>query len=101
MSRMLETAFAGLVLLALPGRVMVPRPASEQLVEEAARRLGNRRARVADVGTGSGAIAVTLALRAPAAELWASDVDAAAVELTRANAARHGVADRVHAVVGD
>jgi release factor glutamine methyltransferase len=56
---------------------------------------------VADVGTGSGAIAVSLADAAPRAEIWASDVSAAAVLLARANAHRFGVADRVHAVHGD
>ena len=43
----------------------------KRLVDEAARRIGNRRARVADVGTGSGAIAVTLALGGLLAELEA------------------------------
>ncbi|HEY6150474.1 MAG TPA: methyltransferase, partial [Gaiellaceae bacterium] len=49
----------------------------------------------------SGAIAVSLADAAPQAEIWASDVSAAAVLLARANAHRFGVADRVHAVRGD
>jgi ribosomal protein L11 methylase PrmA len=76
---------------------------STALCLEALARLaeGGPLGRVADVGTGSGAVAVALALRAPAAEVWASDVDPTAVELTSANAARHGVGDRVHAVAGD
>ena len=93
--------FFGLPLLTARGKVMTPRPASEQLVATAAARIGDRAARVADVGTGSGAIAVALALAAPEAEIWASDVSAAAVFLTRANAHRFGVGDRVHAVRGD
>jgi release factor glutamine methyltransferase len=97
----METVFRGLPLLTAPGRVMTPRPATEQLVATAAARIGGRAARVADVGTGSGAIAVSLADAAPRAEIWASDVSAAAVLLTRANAHRFGVADRVHAVRGD
>ena len=80
---------------------MSPRPATEQLVERSLARLGGRRARVADVGSGSGAIAVALALRAPRAEIWAADLSPEAVELTRANAALYSVADRVHVVQGN
>jgi len=97
----METAFCGLPLLTAPGKVMTPRPATEQLVATAAARIGGRPARVADVGTGSGAIAVSLALAAPRAEIWASDVSASAVLLARANAHRFGVTDRVHAERGD
>jgi release factor glutamine methyltransferase len=71
------------------------------LVTAAAEHIGRRRVRVADVGTGSGAIAVSLARLAPQAEIWASDVSAAAVSLARANARRHRVGDRVHVVRGD
>jgi release factor glutamine methyltransferase len=80
---------------------MTPRPVSEQLVATAAARIGERAARVADVGTGSGAVAVALALAAPKAQIWASDVSAAAVLLARANAHRFGVSDRMHPVRGD
>jgi release factor glutamine methyltransferase len=97
----METSFRGLPLLTAPGHVMTPRPATEQLVTTAAARIADRPARVADVGTGSGAIAVSLADAAPQAEIWASDVSAAAVLLARANAHRLGVAERVHAVRGD
>jgi release factor glutamine methyltransferase len=97
----METSFRGLPLLTAPGRVMTPRPATERLVATASARIGSRPARVADVGTGSGAIAVSLADAAPRAEIWASDVSAAAVLLARANAHRLGVAERVHAVRGD
>jgi release factor glutamine methyltransferase len=96
-----EAIFCELPLLTAPGRVMTPRRATEQLVAAAAERIDGRAARVADVGTGSGAIAVTLARLAPEAEIWASDVSAAAVFLARANARRFGVADRVHVVKGD
>ena len=51
---MTETPFSGIHLLSAPGEVMVPRPATERLVEVAAERLGDGSARVADVGTGSG-----------------------------------------------
>jgi release factor glutamine methyltransferase len=98
---MQTTRFCGLPVLTAPGRVMTPRSASEQLVATAAARVGERPARIADVGTGSGAIAVALALAAPRAEIWASDVDPAAVLLARANAHAFGVEDRVHVVAGD
>jgi release factor glutamine methyltransferase len=93
--------FYGLELETAPGLVMTPRPATEKLVDAAVARIGDRTARVADVGTGSGAIAVALATRLPNAEIWASDVSPEAVELARLNAARHGVAHRIHMAVGD
>src|ERR1043166_9558742 len=98
---MAQTTFCGLPLLNAPGRVRTPRPATEQLVATAAARIGPHAARVADVGTGSGSIAVALAIAAPRAEIWAGDVSAEAVLLTRANAHLCGVADRVHVVRGD
>ncbi len=63
--------------------------------------MGDRVAHVADVGTGSGAIAVALALRAPAARLWATDTSSAAVRLARANVSRHGLGDRVDVLHAD
>jgi release factor glutamine methyltransferase len=96
-----ETTFCELPFLTAPGRVMTPRRATERLVTAAAEHIGERCARVADVGTGSGAIAVSLARLAPRAEIWASDVSAAAVSLAGANARRCGFGDRVHVVRGD
>ncbi len=98
---MTETPFSGVHLLSAPGEVMVPRPATERLVDVAAGLLGDRAARVADVGTGSGAIAVALALRAPGARIWATDSSAAAVRLARANVARHGLGQRVDVLHAD
>lgn len=80
---------------------MTPRAATERLVAAALELIGDRPARVVDVGTGSGAIAVSLALAAPRAEIWATDVSPAAVLLARANAHRLGVSDRVDVVRGD
>ena len=57
--------------------------------------------RVADVGTGSGAVAIALAVNRPNVEVWATDTSPAAVELARENAKLHGVEDRVHVVQGD
>jgi release factor glutamine methyltransferase len=96
-----EATFYEVPLLTEPGRVMTPRRATERLVAAAAEHLGERPGRVADVGTGSGAIAVSLARLAPQAEIWASDVSFAAVSLARANARRYGVGGRVHVVRGD
>jgi release factor glutamine methyltransferase len=76
---------------------MTPRVASEQLVASVVARLGgtDRRARVADVGTGSGAIAIAIASAVPSSEVWATDTSEAAVELARANVRGHGLGDRV------
>jgi release factor glutamine methyltransferase len=88
-----------LTFVTAPGRVFTPRPTTERLVDAALARLGGRAARVADVGTGSGAIAITLALRAPQIEVWASDTCASALALARLNADRLGA--QVHCVKGD
>jgi release factor glutamine methyltransferase len=56
---------------------------------------------VADVGTGSGAIGVTLAVHRPQLDVWATDTNPVAVALARRNAAENGVAERVHVVRGD
>ena len=93
--------FLDLPLATARGRVFTPRPTTERLVEAALARIGEQPARVADVGTGSGAIAVALAVRAPQVEIWATDLSPDAVELARRNADRHGVADRVHILEGD
>jgi release factor glutamine methyltransferase len=92
--------FYGLDLLAAPGRVFTPRPATERLVEAALTLAGAAALRIVDVGTGTGAIALSVAAHAPRCEVWATDTSPAAVELARANAARIGVADRVHVVRG-
>lgn len=52
--------------------------------------------RIADVGTGSGCLAVALARELPEAGVFATDISKAALEVARRNAARHGVASRVH-----
>jgi len=94
---------------AVDARVLVPRPDTETLVEEALARLGAPVEggadgapvesspdgappvpRIADVGTGSGALAITLAKLRPGAAVFASDASAAALEVARANAERLG-----------
>ncbi len=97
-----ETTFHDLPFETAPGLVFSPRPATERLVNAALRVIEpDESVRVADVGTGSGAIAVSLAVARPRAEFWATDTNPAAVELARRNAERHEVADRVHVVRGD
>ena len=95
----MDAPFHGLTFVTDPGRVFTPRPATEHLVDAALERIGDRPARVADIGTGSGVIAVTLALRAPAIEVWASDTCGRALEIASLNADRLGA--QVHLVRGD
>ena len=82
-----------------PGRVFTPRAATEALVDAALERIGDAPARVADIGTGSGVIAVSLALGAPQIEVWASDTCARSLEIASLNAERLGA--QVHPVNGD
>lgn len=82
--------------------VLIPRPETELLVEQViSRSSGKRNPRVADIGTGSGCIAVTLALEIPAAEVVASDISAHALVVARRNAEAHNVTNRVDFVQGD
>jgi release factor glutamine methyltransferase len=96
-----QVVFSGVELRTLPGLVMTPRPATEELVERAVAVIGDRPARVADVGTGSGAIAIGLARRAPRAEIWATDTCSWSVLLAGVNVWDAGVGDRVHVLEGD
>ncbi|MGH7875167.1 MAG: peptide chain release factor N(5)-glutamine methyltransferase [Candidatus Binatia bacterium] len=79
--------------------VLVPRPDTERLVEIALMLTSSasvvRPLRILDIGTGSGAVAITLAKESPLAALWATDVSPAALEIARSNASRHGVAERI------
>jgi release factor glutamine methyltransferase len=76
--------------------VLVPRPETEFIVEEAIPLVQDIAVpRVADIGTGSGILAVTLAAELPAAEVVATDLSGDALEVARQNAERLGVADRV------
>jgi release factor glutamine methyltransferase len=83
--------------LAVDPRVLVPRPETELLVELA---LELRPARVLDVGTGSGAIALAVADELPNAEVTATDTSPAALEVARANAERLGLSQRVRFLEG-
>lgn len=83
-------------------RVLIPRPESELLVDRAIHLTQDYSAPViADIGTGCGAIAISLALSLSQAQIYATDISAAALEVARLNCHKHGVADRVHLLRGD
>ncbi|MDR7543395.1 MAG: peptide chain release factor N(5)-glutamine methyltransferase [Armatimonadota bacterium] len=87
---------------AVDERVLIPRPETEVLVEMVLAVARQLTAPVlADVGTGSGAIAVSLAVRRPDALVIATDLSADALEVARGNAVRHGVAGRMRFLCGD
>ena len=83
--------------------VLIPRPETECLVEQALDCAASLPLSpiIADVGSGSGAVAVSLAVHLPQARVIALDVSPAALAVTRRNAARHGVAQRVHCLQAD
>ncbi|HIC94981.1 MAG TPA: peptide chain release factor N(5)-glutamine methyltransferase, partial [Anaerolineae bacterium] len=90
-------------------RVLIPRPETELLVERAIKLAGEVGDRgyglypltLADVGTGSGAIAVSLAVHLPQATIYALDSSAEALEVAARNVRRHGIEGRVHLLRGD
>jgi release factor glutamine methyltransferase len=82
--------------------VLIPRPETELLVETALdliRRYPQEP--VADIGTGSGAIAISLAVTLPGVRVFATDTSAGALAVARRNAVRHGVADRITFLQGN
>lgn len=91
--------FAGLELRVTPA-VLIPRPETEELVAEVLRRLQGP-VYLADVCTGSGAIALALAAALPSARVWATDLSAAALAVARENAVCHGLQARVQLAEGD
>ncbi len=83
--------------------VLVPRPDTEILVEQAIKtiRTNNSITQVVDIGTGSGCIAVTLAVELPRLHAYATDTSRAALQVAEQNAATHGVASRVRFLQGN
>ena len=95
-----------------PG-VLIPRAESELLVEQALEQIepmgeklstpekGEKIEKIAEIGTGSGAIAISLALLLPKAKIYATDISPRALEIAGVNLEKHGVQDRVHLLQGD
>ena len=83
--------------------VLVPNPDTEMLVQlgVARAREAGRPIRVADVGTGSGCIAIAIAHYAPEVEVWATDVSDEALAVAARNVAKHSLEQRVHLSCGD
>jgi release factor glutamine methyltransferase len=91
--------FWGMDFIVTPA-VLIPRPETEHVIETVldiarARSLAAP-LRIVDVGTGSGCIALALAKELPQAEIHATDISSAALEIARANAARHQLENRIH-----
>lgn len=96
-----EQEFYGLALHVTPD-VLIPRPETEHLVEAALARLSKTAPlRIADVGTGSGAIALALAHALPQASITALDSSAPALKLARKNAERHQLETRIRFLESD
>ncbi|HYF76828.1 MAG TPA: peptide chain release factor N(5)-glutamine methyltransferase [Symbiobacteriaceae bacterium] len=91
--------FMGMTFRVTPA-VLIPRFDTETLVRQAAARLQGR-VRVADIGTGSGAVAIGLASVLPGAQVVAVDISAEALAVARDNARANGVSDRVDFRLGD
>ena len=96
-----EREFYGLSFAVRPG-VLIPRPETELLVEEVlAFAREHTVGRIVDVGTGSGAIAIALAVKLPDARVLAIDRSLEAIKIAEENVRRHGVHDRVELLLGD
>ena len=82
--------------------VLIPRPETELLVELALAACRDiEKPKMADIGTGSGCLAVTLACERPDAAVWATDLSADALKEARKNVVRYGLTDRVSLLHGD
>jgi len=96
-----EAEFFGLPFSVAPG-VLIPRPETEHLVEEVIRVAGAfAEPRIADIGTGSGAIAVALAHSLPLAHITAVDISTRALTIAQQNAIRNQVQNQIEFVEGD
>lgn len=80
--------------------VLIPRPETEILVEQAV-ALAPLGAQVLEIGVGSGAVIVALAVNRPDVSVFGLDISPEALQYARHNARRHGVAERTHLFVGD
>jgi release factor glutamine methyltransferase len=89
--------FFGLSVEVTP-EVLIPRPDTETLVELG---LQKQPRTIIDVGTGSGAIAIALAVHLPQATVYAIDVSSTVLTVAQRNIERHGLTNRVHVIMGD
>ena len=82
--------------------VFIPRPESELLVEKALKLTQNHAvSTIAEVGTGCGAIAISLALNMPQPRIYATDISASALRIALFNCEKHGVTDRIRLLQGN
>ena len=82
--------------------VLIPRPESELLVEKTLKLAQNRTVPViAEIGTGCGAIAISLALNLPQTKIYATDISTAALKVALFNCQKHGIANRICLLQGD
>ena len=99
-----QREFYGINVVLTPA-VLIPRPETEGLVEQALfmalMGMESTALTIADVGTGSGAIAINLAIHLPSAKIYAVDVQDAVLDVAAYNVRVHGVADRVNLAIGD
>jgi release factor glutamine methyltransferase len=96
-----EREFYGLSFRVTPA-VLIPRPETEHLVEAAIERIPlNTPSRIVDVGTGSGAIAISLAVARPSLQVVAVDISPTAIEVAKENAHSHQVASRIRFIESD
>jgi release factor glutamine methyltransferase len=96
-----QQEFYGLTLKVTPA-VLIPRPETEHLVEAVLKLLPtNQPLKIADIGTGSGAIAIALAAHLPQAEITALDISPEALAVATTNAREHSVADRIRFLQSD
>jgi release factor glutamine methyltransferase len=96
-----QREFYGLDFYVAPN-VLIPRPESELLVEKPLELAqGQAVSTIAEVGTGCGAIAISLALSLPQAKIYATDISAAALKVALFNCRKHRVVDRICLLKGD
>jgi release factor glutamine methyltransferase len=95
-----STSFCGYEI-AVNRHALVPRPETELLAEEGWKFLGGKETSVLDFGTGTGCIAIALAVKCPGGKIVATDISADALALAKENAAKNNVAEQIEFLQGD